>query len=122
MQDMKPLRRRHGDQYLHRESQDYRDAIKRKTHAYHVFIQAGVICQGLLHYLSVVFPALVWSSFGSWLRTIRPGIPPSELVVATAMRQCLPAFLLNCSETNILAKFIVERQDAERYELFRLSS
>ena len=122
MQDMKPLRRRNGNQYLHRESQGYRDAIKRKTHAYHVFIQAGVICQGLLHYLSVVFPALVWSSFGSWLRTIRPGIPPSELVVATAMRQCLPAFLLHCSKTSILAKFIVERQNAERYELFRLSS
>ena len=122
MQDMKPLRRRNGDQYLHRESQDYRDAVKRKTHAYHVFIQAGVVCQGLLHYLSVVFPALVWSSFGSWLRTVRPGIPPSELVVATAMRQTLPAFLLNYSETNILAKFIVQRQDAERYELFRMSS
>jgi len=29
---------------------------------------------------------------------------------------------LNCSETNILAKFITQRQDAERYELFRLSS
>ena len=122
MQDMKPLRRRNGDQYLHRESQDYRDAVTRKTHAYHVFIQAGVVCQGLLHYLSVVFPALVWNSFGSWLRTIRPGIPPSELVVATAMRQCLPAFLLNCPATNILAKFITERLDAERYELFRLSS
>ncbi len=46
----------------------------------------------------------------------------TEMVVATAMRQCLTAILLNCSETNILAKFIVERQDAERYELFRLSS
>jgi len=29
---------------------------------------------------------------------------------------------LNCSDTNILAIFIAERQDAERYELFRLSS
>ena len=37
------------------------------------------------------------------------------------MRQCLPAFLLNCSKTNILAIFIAQRQDAERYELFRLS-
>ena len=33
MQDMNPLRRRNGDQYLHRESQDYRDAVKRKTPA-----------------------------------------------------------------------------------------
>ena len=122
MRDMVPLRRRNGDQYLHRQSLDYRNAIKRKMHAYHVFIQAGVVCQGLLHYLSVVFPDLVWKSFGSWLRTIRPGIPPSEWVVASALRQCLPEFLANFSESNILAKFIVERQDPQRYDLFRMSS
>ena len=28
--------------------------------------------------------------------------------VATEMRYCQPAFLLNYSETNILAKFVVE--------------
>ena len=122
MQDMKPLRRRNGNQYLHRESLDYRNAVKRKTHAYHVFIQAGVVCQGLLHYLAVVFPSLVWSSFGSWLRTIRPGIPPSELVVANALRQCLPEFLLNTAKTNFLAKFITDRQDPDTFEMFRLAT
>jgi hypothetical protein len=120
MKDMKPLCRRNGNQYLHRESLEYRDAVKRKTHAYHVFIQAGVICQGLLHYLAVLFPSLVWSSFGSWLRTVRPGIPPSELVVAIALRQCLPEFLLNCAKTNFLAKFITQRQDPDTFEMFRL--
>ncbi len=122
MQDMKPLKRRNGNQYLHRESLDYRNAVKRKLHAYHVFIQAGVVCQGLLHYLAVAFPQLVWNSFGSWLRTIRPGIPPSELVVATALRQSLPEFLLNTFQTNSLAKFIVQRQDLDRFELFRLAT
>ena len=82
MKGMTPLRHRNGDQHLHRQSSDYRHKIKRKVHAYHVFIQAGVIAQGLLQYLSVVCPQLVWASFGSWLRTIRPGIPPSELVVS----------------------------------------
>jgi hypothetical protein len=53
-----------------------------------------VVAQGLLQYLAVVAPKLVWASFGSWLRTIRPGIPPSELVVAQALRQTLPDFLL----------------------------
>jgi hypothetical protein len=119
MQDMKPLRRRSGNQYLHRESLEYRNAVKRKTHAYHVFIQAGIVCQGLLHYLAVMFPSLVWSSFGSWLRTVRPGIPPSELVVATALRQCLPEFLLNATKTGFLAKFITQRQDPDTFELFR---
>jgi len=121
MQDMKPLRPRNGNQYLHRESPDYRNAIKRKIHAYHVFIQAGVVCQGLLQYLAVAFPTLVWNSFGSWLRTIRPGIPPSELVVANALRQSLPEFLLNAVERNFLAKFIVERQDPRTMEMFRLA-
>ena len=122
MQDMKPLRRRNGNQYLHRESLDYRNAVKRKIHAYHVFMQAGAVCQGLLQYLAVVFPELVWSSFGSWLRTVRPGIPPSELVVATALRHTLPEFLLNAVESNNLAKFIVERQDPTRMDMFRLAS
>ncbi len=121
MQDMTPLHRRNGNQYLHRESLDYRNAIKRKIHAYHVFIQAGVVCQGLLQYLAVAFPKLVWESFGSWLRTIRPGIPPSEFVVANALRQRLPEFLLTTLQRNSLAKFIVERQDPRRMEMFRLT-
>ena len=122
MRDMKPLRRRNGNQHLHHQSLEYRNAVKRKVHCYHVFVQAGVICQGLLQYLAVVFPAIVWNCFGSWLRTIRPGIPPSELVVANALRQSLPEFLLNSGQTNFLAKFIVERQDPDTFGLFRLAT
>lgn len=120
MQDMKPLKRRNGNQYLHRESLKYRQGIKRKIHAYHVFMQAGVVAQGLLQYLAVVLPELVWKSFGSWLRTIRPGIPPSELVAASALRNTLPEFLLSSAKTHSLAKFITERQDTERIRMFRL--
>lgn len=122
MHGMKPIRRRSGDQYLHRESIEYREAIKRKVHAYHVFIQAGVICQGLLQYLSAAFPALVWTAFGSWLRTIRPGISPSELVVTHALRQSLPEFLLSCGKEHCLAKFITDRQDSNAYEPFRIAA
>ncbi len=122
MQDMMPLHRRNANQYLHRESLDYRNAIKRKIHAYRVFIQADVVCQGLLQYLALVFPKLVWESFGSWLRTIRPGIPPSEFVVANALRQTLPEFLLTTLQRNSLAKFIVERQDPRKMEMFRMAS
>ena len=122
MRDMKPLKRNNGNQHLHRESLKYRDAIKRKINAYHVFIQAGVVAQGLLQYLSATFPSLVWSSFGSWLRTIRPGIPPSELVVANALRNTMPYFLLTNSQQNILAKFIVERQDQDKMDMFRLAA
>jgi hypothetical protein len=122
MRKMKPLRRRNGNQHLHRQTSDYRKAIKRKINAYHLFIHAWVVSQGLLQYLSATCPKLVWASFGSWLRTIRPGIAPSELVVATALRHSLPEFLLNTAQTNILAKFIVDKQDPDRMDVFRIGS
>ena len=105
-----------------RASPEYRDAVRRKLHAYHAFIQAAVVCQGLLQDLAVAFPQRVWDSFGSWLRTIRPGIPPSELVVANALRQSLPDFLLNAAPGNSFAKFVIGRQDTNRMEAFRLAS
>jgi DDE superfamily endonuclease len=122
MKDMTPLRYRNGNQYLHRKSAEYRDRVKRKINAYHAFIQAGVVAQGLLQYLAVVAPKLVWESFGSWLRTIRPGIPPSEFVVANALRQTLPEFLIGHSKKDSLTKFIVDRQDIEKMRIFRLAS
>jgi hypothetical protein len=122
MKDMIPLLYRNGNQYLHRKSADYRSHIKRKINAYHVFIQAGVIAQGLLQYLAVTSPKLVWDSFGSWLRTIRPGIPPSEFVVTNALRQTLPEFLMSYSESDSLAKFIADRQDNTNMRIFRLVS
>ncbi len=121
MRDMKPLRRRNGNQYLHRESQRYRDDVKRKLDAYHRFVHAGIVAQGILQYLSCAFPELVWGCFGSWIRTVRPGIPPSEMVVAVALKNTLPDFLLTGSNTVILAKFITEKLDTSRYEGFRLT-
>jgi hypothetical protein len=122
MKDMVPLRYRNGNQYLHRKSSDYRDHVKRKIQAYHVFIQAGVVAQGLLQYLAVAAPKLVWDSFGSWLRTIRPGVPPSEFVVANALRQTLPDFLLVSSKSCSLAKFIADRQDNDNMRIFGLAA
>jgi DDE superfamily endonuclease len=122
MRNMTPQRHGGGNQYLHRKTLDYRQAVKRKLHAYHAFIQAGVIAQGLTQYLAVVFPKLIWRSFGSWLRTIRPGIPPSEFVVAEALRQSLPHFLMSSFEHHAFAKFITQRQDLENLEMFRLAA
>jgi hypothetical protein len=121
MKDMVPLRYRNGNQYLHRQTSEYRSHIKQKVHAYHVFIQAEVVAQGLLQYLAVIAPNLVWDSFGSWLRTIRPGIPPSEFVVANALRQALPDFLLGSSKNGSLAEFIADRQDTRNMRIFHLA-
>ena len=114
MKDMKPLKRRNGNQYLHRESEDYRDAVRRKMHAYHVFMFMGVVSQGLMQYLSACYTELVVASFGSWLRTIRKDVSPSELIVRTAMQNTLAEFLSVCSKTSNWAIFINERQDRSR--------
>ena len=92
MMAMKPLRRGDGDQHLHHTSDDYREAIRRKVLAYHRYLQVGCIAQGLLLHLSLNHTTQVWHAFRSWLRTMNPALPPSELVVAHALRSGISGF------------------------------
>ena len=116
MAAMTPLRRVSGNQYLHHKSEAYRDAVRRKIAAYHRHIQLGLIAQGLLQILAARSPQRVWQSFGSWIRTVRPGLTPSEQVAAIAMRNTLPEFLATAAKTSILVKFIRDRIDLSRSE------
>lgn len=122
MAKMTPLKRNNGNQYLHREDQTYRDAIKRKMGAYHRFMQLGLIAQGIMLAISTTAPELVWKHFGSWLRTRRPGICPSERVVAAALRNSLPDFLADDAGAPILTKFLRERLDLTRAEGTRFAA
>ncbi|GAC1335198.1 MAG: hypothetical protein NVSMB28_32500 [Collimonas sp.] len=92
MADMKPVRRGNGDQYLHWTSDAYRDGVRRKLRAYHVHVQLGCIAQGLLLHLAINHTAQVWRGFRSWLRTMNPAMPPSELIVASALRSTIKVF------------------------------
>ncbi len=121
MHAMTPIKRGSGNQYLHHETEKYRQAVRLKLEAYHRYIQVGLIAQGLLQYLSATFPQLVWKNFGSWLRTIRPGIPPSEMVTAQALRNCFPEFLTSSAKSVPLTKFILKRVDIGRAEGLRLT-
>jgi len=116
MSAMTPRPRRSGNQHLHRNSQSYRDQVRRKIGAYHAHIQLGVIAQGILQTLALRCTATIWNRFGSWLRTIRPGILPSELVVAVALRHSLPLFLADSPEDHTLTKFIRQHLDLSRHE------
>jgi len=116
MSAMTPRPRRSGNQYLHCKAASYRDQIRRKIGAYHAHIQLGIIAQGLLQTLALHCTTTVWKRFGSWLRTIRPGILPSELVVAVALRHSLPVFLADSPEDHILTKFIRQQLDLSRHE------
>lgn len=93
MKTMTPIRRRSADQYLHMKSDAYRHQVRRKMNAYHLHVQLGCIAQGLLLHLAINHGPTVWHRFRSWLRTMDPSRPPSELVVAHALRHDLPEFL-----------------------------
>ena len=93
MMTMDQIGSRSGGQYLHRKIDRYRDAVRRKLAAYRRFIQTALIAQGVLQCVATACACLVWSASGSWLCTIRPGIPPSELVVMIALEIHSPDFL-----------------------------
>lgn len=114
MAEMDPIKKKARNQYLHRKSEQYRDAVKRKLAAYNRYIQLGLVAQGIMATLATTAPELVWSSFGSWIRTIRPGVAPSEAVVAVALRNTLHHFLADNSPAPNLAKFIQQRMDLSR--------
>lgn len=122
MMAMKPLRRKSGNQYLHRTTVEYRTAIVRKMRAYHAFMMAGIIAQGLTQILSITQTRSVWAAFGSWLRTIRPNVLPSEMVVLISLKNTLCEFLADTTKNNILALFIRNKIDITRSEGMKLAA
>jgi len=122
MAAMSPRGNSSGNQHLHRKTEEYRDMVRRKISAYHCHIQISMIAQGLMQALSVLCHDSVWKHFGSWLRTIRPDILPSELVVALALRHSLPEFLAATPNDHILVNFIRQRLDLDRAEGLRLAA
>ncbi|HZL95417.1 MAG TPA: transposase [Vicinamibacterales bacterium] len=122
MMTMKPRRRGAGDQYLHHTSDDYRRSVRRKLAAYHRSIQLGCIAQGLLQHLALNHRQQVWRHFRSWMRTMNPAAPPSEAVVAEALRGALPEFLLIAPDDHELKKFLLDHADPERCGGLQLSA
>ncbi len=121
MMCMTPIRRRSGNQHMHRKSEKYREMVRYKIAAYHRYVQLGCIAQGLLQYLSVKFPAEVWRHFKSWLRTMRTDRSPSEMVVGQALRSSLPQFLATTHGEHELEKIIVDNADLSRMPDLRLT-
>lgn len=96
---------------MHHKSPDYRDAVKRKLDAYHRFIQLGLIAQGIMCVLATTVPELVLGAFGSYFRTIRPGIAPSEAMVAISLQNTLPNLFTDNFSEPLLTKFLREKLD-----------
>jgi hypothetical protein len=122
MAEMRPIDRRGKNQYLHCSSEQYREKVKRKIDAYHRFIQLGLIAQGSIQYLSMCYSDLVWKRFGSWIRTIRPEVLPSEMVTSVSMKNNVAEFFASSKKDLKIVKFILERIDPKRAEGARLAA
>ena len=116
MMAMTPRTRCSGNQYLHRKSENYRRLVRRKMDAYHRYVQLACIAQGILQHLSLNFRKQVWNDFIArcWLRTMSPALPPSEAVVAHALRVTLPEYLMNAPATDKLKIFLVDNAALDR--------
>jgi hypothetical protein len=121
MMEMTPIPRRSGNQYLHMKTERYRTAVRRKMLAYHRYVQLGCVAQGLLQHLALNLRAAVWNRFGSWLRTMKTAEPPSEAVVAQALRSTLPEFLPTAGREPELKIFILQQLDIDRCRALRLA-
>lgn len=121
MMTMKPIRWGSGDQNLVNRSDAYKLAVARKLAAYHRYVQIGCIVQGILLHLAINYREKIWATFRSWLRTMKPDQIPSEMVVALALRNRFPEFLLSTSADPDLTKFILDHADQSRLHGFRLA-
>ena len=122
MRGMKPQRRNGGNQYVHHESKEYRQAVRRKLNAYHRFMQVGIVAQGIMVAIATTVPHVVWNNFGSWLRTIRYEKCPSEMVVSIALKNNFHEFLLTGGIAGNLVKFIRKRLDFSRKNCYKLAA
>jgi hypothetical protein len=111
MMSMTPIKRCSGNQHLHRKSQQYRNAVRRKIGAYHCYVQLGCIAQGILQHLAINYHIHVWQYFRSWLRTMKTDCVPTEMVVAAALRHSLFDFLRFSPPEQKLKKMILDNAD-----------
>jgi len=102
-------RRQKGDQDLQFSSRDFKARVAEKLHAYNLFIQSGLIAQGLLQYLSIHCYTAVWNHFCTWFRTIRRNTLPSEMVTALAMTNTYNEFLADEQKWGIFKKFLLKK-------------
>jgi hypothetical protein len=113
---MQPKQRGSGDQLLQFAADYFKEKVLKKLNAYHLFIQLGFIAQGLMQYLSIHCHQVVWQNFGTWLRTIREDILPSEKVVALSLSRTYIEFLVDGLNCVIFKKFLQKRMDIRQLQ------
>ncbi len=106
---MTPIRRGKGNQHMHRESESYRQGVRRKLAAYERHIQLGLIAQGLMVYLAVRLRCVCWYCANHYMRTVKLYRSPSEAVVRHALRNTWSDFLAFSPLAVPLKKFLTPK-------------
>lgn len=117
MKGMKKIKKYSKDQVLSKKRVKYRQQVKRKLTAYEVYVQLGLIAQGLMIYLSLMYKREVWKHLQSWFRTQNKKRFPTERVVADSLRSTLGQFLEDSPKKCSWKKFV-----RKRTRLFKKSS
>lgn len=97
------------DRHMHKETEEVREKVRHKLKAIETHIQCGLIAQGSLQMLSLQHTDEVASKYDGYLRTIRPGVMPSEGMVKESVAVEYLEFLQTRHATSDLEKFIDER-------------
>jgi hypothetical protein len=106
MKSLKPIKKRTKAIYPHKETEGYRQSIRKKLHAYHLYIHTGMIAQGLCQYLACTKIDMVFDNFKVFYRTISLTKSPSEKIVAKALKNTLFQFLVSIDSDSDYSKFI----------------
>ena len=95
-----------GDRYIHRMEDELKKKIFQKIGTYNLHVQMALIAQGLMQYLACCYNDEVWNGYGSWLRTIRPGVPASVQVVQMYLRKNIWYFYESLPKDKGWQKFV----------------
>lgn len=115
MRAMDRLGRNPKTQNLHHKDAHYRDGVMRKLRAYHCYMQAGTVAQGLLTVIGLLVPSYCWANHAFWMRTMNVERIPSEWVVQGVLRDTFPELLADAAHMPDWVKFIRERMDLKRF-------
>jgi len=110
MKAMPKLKRRSGDQYLHRAGEEFRKQVFRKIEAYERFVNISAIALGTLQLLAIQFHSHIWERFPVWLRTLPKHGCPSENVVRLTLQHELHEIFLQSNDSTLLEKILATKK------------
>ena len=96
--------------YLHRASPSFRQQVYRKLEAYERFVNIAAIGLGILQWLSIRSPDLIWEHFPLWLRTLPKQGYPTEHIVRLTLQDELHRIFLKTKGSTLLEKTLANRK------------